>query len=75
MLKNTKNSWDSILDYVDHLKKAKIQGIEPYEDLIGSKNVFREDKSLTFDPETNPRLLKEVPEKYDRFIKTKNPLQ
>ncbi len=65
----------SILDYVDHLKKAKIQGIEPYEDLIGSKNVFREDKSLTFDPETNPRLLKEVPEKYDRFIKTKNPLQ
>ena len=65
----------SILDYVDHLQKAKIQGVEPYQDLIGLKNVFREDKVLTLDSEPNSRLLKEAPEKHDRFIKTKNPLQ
>jgi len=65
----------SILDYVNHLQKAKIQGVEPYQDLVGLKNVFREDKVSILDSETNSRLLEEAPEKYDRFIKTKNPLQ
>ncbi len=65
----------SILNYVDHLKKVKVQGIEPYQDLVGPRNVFREDKVSISDEETNLSLLKEAPEKNDRFIKTKNPLQ
>ena len=59
----------------DHLKKVKVQGIEPYQDLVGPRNVFREDKVSISDEETNLSLLKEAPEKNDRFIKTKNPLQ
>jgi len=64
-----------ILDYVNHLQKVKVQGIEPYQDLIESKNIFREDKALTPDPEVSLGLLREAPEKNGRFIKTKNPLQ
>ncbi|MCD6442242.1 Asp-tRNA(Asn)/Glu-tRNA(Gln) amidotransferase subunit GatC [bacterium] len=64
-----------ILDYVSHLQKVKVQGIEPYQDLVGLKNIFREDKASVPDQEASSKLLKEAPERDKRFIKTKNPLQ
>lgn len=64
-----------ILNYVNHLQKVDIHGIEPYQDLIGLKNIFREDKALVSDIEITSKLLEEAPERHDGFIKTKNPLQ
>ncbi len=74
-IKKYQKQLGKILDYVSNLQKVKVQGIEPYQDLIGPKNVFREDNALIPDTEVSSRLLEEAPEKHGRFIKTKNPLQ
>jgi len=74
-IKKYQKQLEHILDYVSHLQKVQLQGVKSYQDLIGPKNVFREDKALVSNAETVSKLLKEVPEKHDCFIRTRNPLQ
>ena len=74
-IKKYQKQLGDILNYVSYLRKVDVQGIEPYQDLIGLKNIFREDKASVSDIEITSKLLKEAPERHDSFIKTKNPLQ
>ncbi|OQX71005.1 aspartyl/glutamyl-tRNA(Asn/Gln) amidotransferase subunit C [Candidatus Parcubacteria bacterium 4484_255] len=73
-IKRYQKQLERILGYVNRLQKVKVQGIEPYHDLISSKNIFRDDKALIPAPEISSGILMEAPEKQGRFIKTKSPL-
>lgn len=74
-LKKYQKQLGSILDYVNHLQKVDVQDVELYQDASFLGNFFREDQASVPDPESNLRLLREVPEKDGDFIKTKNPLK
>jgi aspartyl/glutamyl-tRNA(Asn/Gln) amidotransferase C subunit len=58
---------NSILGYIEQLKKIDVRGIEPMSHVHGSTNVFREDavqESLPFEA-----VEQNIPETSGRFIK------
>ena len=63
----------SILDYINLLKKAKHQSNQkPHGSKSGEvKESLREDEAKSLSTETIEKLLKEVPDKKERYIKVK----
>jgi aspartyl-tRNA(Asn)/glutamyl-tRNA(Gln) amidotransferase subunit C len=61
---------DSILTYVDQIKKATVA--MDYTPVPGDvHNVAREDKAITTSPDDRERLLKEAPQREGDFIAVK----
>src|SRR3954469_1086904 len=61
---------DSILNYVDQIKKATVD--MDYTPAPGAVyNIAREDVSMTTSPEDRERLLKEAPQREGDFIAVK----
>ena len=60
----------AIVDYFDILDKADIAGLEPTSQVTGLTNVFRADEVVE-QPVTPERLLEELPDSQDRYIKVK----
>jgi len=61
----------AILDFVEKLKEAETEEIEPIAHIAGAKNVTREDKIIEALSETKDKIIKNFPEKKDRFDKVK----
>lgn len=59
----------AILEYVNQLEKADVDGLEPTYQVTGLTNVFREDEPTT--QTKQPELLKNVPKKEGTHIKVK----
>jgi aspartyl/glutamyl-tRNA(Asn/Gln) amidotransferase C subunit len=63
---------DSILAYVDTIKKASIGGDSTAENRVGSvKNVARSDEARTLSLPDRERLLVEVPDREGDFVAVK----
>ncbi len=62
-----KNDLDSILEYIDKLEKLDTDNVKPMSHAMGTKNVWREDKSLG-KKETEP-LLTNAPMREDNYFK------
>ncbi|MFC1630283.1 Asp-tRNA(Asn)/Glu-tRNA(Gln) amidotransferase subunit GatC [Patescibacteria group bacterium] len=60
-----------ILEYIDQLKKVDVAGIVPTSHSISIENVKREDKVKERNPETRKKILEEVPEKKEEYIKVR----
>jgi aspartyl-tRNA(Asn)/glutamyl-tRNA(Gln) amidotransferase subunit C len=61
---------DSILNYIDEIKKATVN--MDYEPAVGSvSNVYREDISNSISPESREALLNEAPDREGDFIAVK----
>jgi len=72
-----------ILGFVEKLNEADTDGIEPIaparlatrsvagRHITGAKNVVREDKIVEYSEETKNNIIKNFPEKKDRFDKVK----
>lgn len=61
---------DSILSYVDEIKKAEVN-MDAAARLGAVHNVFREDSVVNSTPETRDALLAEAPERVDDFVAVK----
>lgn len=62
--------FDSILGYIDQLKKLSMKG--DVEERVGAvKNVFREDEAKPIDNTERELLLNEAPDRVDEFIAVK----
>jgi len=73
----------AILGFVEKLNEANTEGIEPIAParlatrsvsgghITGAKNVTREDKVIEASSETKDKIIKNFPEKKDRFDKVK----
>lgn len=59
----------AILEYVNQLEKADVDGLEPTYQVTGLTNVLREDEPAT--QTQQPELLKNVPKKDGTHIKVK----
>jgi len=61
-----------VLDYVDKLKKLDVSQVEPTTGGSGSANVMRSDfGNSAYSPETVVKILEQVPDKKDGFLKVK----
>jgi aspartyl-tRNA(Asn)/glutamyl-tRNA(Gln) amidotransferase subunit C len=60
-----------ILGFVEKLNKADTERIEPIAHITGAQNVIREDKIIEYSEETKDNIIKNFPEKKDRFDKVK----
>lgn len=61
---------DSILNYIDEIKKATVN--MDFEPIAGAvSNVFREDISSTISKEDRERILNEAPERIGDFVAVK----
>ena len=62
----------AILGYVDKLKEVDIDGIEPFTHSIELVNVLREDEAVVRAPEDTAKLIREMPESQDGYLKVKS---
>ena len=60
-----------ILGFVEKLNEADTEDIEPIAHITGAKNVTRGDKVVEYSDETKDNIIKNFPEKKDRFDKVK----
>ncbi len=60
-----------ILDYVSQLQKVDISKVEPISHITGVKNIMRNDKSRKTDIERVKKILEEVPETKEGYVKVK----
>jgi len=60
-----------ILVYVSQLQRADVSGIEPTSHITGAKNIARKDKSGNIDIEKIKKILDEVPETKENYVKVK----
>jgi len=60
-----------ILGFVEKLNEVDTKNIEPIAHITGAKNVVREDKIIEYSEETKDNIIKNFPEKKDRFDKVK----
>jgi aspartyl-tRNA(Asn)/glutamyl-tRNA(Gln) amidotransferase subunit C len=70
-LGNFQKELSSILDFVKKLHGADTSKVEPVSHITGAKNVVRNDKSKKIDIERVKKILKEVPEVKEGYIKVK----
>jgi len=61
----------AVLGFVEKLNEADTEGVEPIAHISGAKNVTREDKVIEASSETKNKIIKNFPEKKDRFDKVK----
>lgn len=59
-----------ILAYVEKLQKVDTKNVEPIAQIMGLKNVFRDDEVEETEPEVVEKMLKQAPAKKDNLIKT-----
>jgi len=60
-----------ILGFVEKLNEANTEGVEPIAHITGAKNILREDKVVEYSDETKENIIKNFPEKKERFDKVK----
>lgn len=60
-----------ILGFVEKLNEADTKNIEPIAHITGAKNVTREDRVVESSADTKNGIIKNFPEKKDRFNKVK----
>jgi aspartyl-tRNA(Asn)/glutamyl-tRNA(Gln) amidotransferase subunit C len=60
-----------VLGFVEKLNEVNTDGIEPIAHITGAKNMTREDKVAECSDETKENIIKNFPEKKDRFDKVK----
>lgn len=60
----------AILDYVEQLQKADVEGLEPTYQVTGLKNVMREDEVGDYGPHAK-ELMKNAPDTEDGHFKVK----
>ena len=64
---------ESILNFVEKLKKVNVEGVEPTTAESESSNVMRADEPrFKHDPETVKKMLEQFPERKDGFAKVKS---
>lgn len=61
-----------ILAYVDKLKEADVEGVEPTAQVTGLDNVWRPDEVRGCDDETRKRIVENFPEKEGSLLKVKS---
>jgi len=60
-----------ILGFVEKLNEADTENVEPIAHITGAKNAAREDKIVEYSDETKDAIIKNFPEKKDRFDKVR----
>ena len=61
-----------ILDYIEKLKEVNVEGIQPMSHPVEIKNVMREDKRKQEEEgKMGEKLLEMMPDKKNRYLKTK----
>ncbi|OGI25434.1 MAG: hypothetical protein A3J76_04075 [Candidatus Moranbacteria bacterium RBG_13_45_13] len=60
-----------ILGFVDKLNEADTESVEPIAHITGAKNITRQDKVVEAIIETKEDIIKNFPERKDRFDKVK----
>lgn len=64
---------DSVLDFVEKLKKLNVEGVEPTTGETESSNVMRADElRFKHNPETVEKMLEQFPERKEDFLKVKS---
>ena len=61
-----------VLDYFKKLENLDTAKIEPIGHITGMHSVFREDKIKECDSETKSRIIKNAPDKKDKYFKVKS---
>ena len=63
----------SVLEFVEKLKRLDVEGIEPTTVGAESANVMRADEPRSeYDPETVKKMLEQLPDRKDDFVKVKS---
>ena len=62
----------AILGYVDKLTEVDIEGVEPFTHSIKLDNVVRKDVAVPRSEEATAKLIKEMPETKDGYLKVKS---
>ncbi len=62
----------AILDYIEKLKEVDIEGVEPTSHSLKIENVMREDKIQNANREAVNKMIGQVPETKDGFVKVKS---
>lgn len=71
--KNFQKDLGAILEFVEKLKKVKVEGVEPTTAGIKVGNVMRTDEPrFKLDPELVNKLFKQAPDRKDHFVKVKS---
>lgn len=70
-LETMKASLSSVLEYVNRLKEADTEGVEPTAHITGVENVLREDVVANCDSETRDAVLEGFPDKEGDQLKVK----
>jgi aspartyl-tRNA(Asn)/glutamyl-tRNA(Gln) amidotransferase subunit C len=73
-IKKYQNELSEILDYFNKLNELDVEGIEPIGHITGMQNVFRSDRQEDFGLSEKAKILKNVPESKDGYIKVKSVL-
>ncbi|HPN55004.1 MAG TPA: Asp-tRNA(Asn)/Glu-tRNA(Gln) amidotransferase subunit GatC [Candidatus Moranbacteria bacterium] len=63
-----------ILDYFKKLEEADVADVEPIGHITGMQNVFRSDNKKDHDSLSREAILKNAPDKKDKYIKVKSVL-
>ena len=61
-----------ILSYIDKLKEADIDGVNPFTHSIALSNVLRADQKIDRAPEEIVKLRHEFPDQKDGYLKVKS---
>lgn len=61
----------AILDYVDKLKEADVEGVEPFSHSVAVENVLRDDCKVERTGEELEKLTAQMPQKKDGYLKVK----
>ncbi len=64
----------SILKYFEKLQEADTEGVEEIGHITGVTDVYRSDKIKEMDEEGRKKIMKNVPEERDGYIKVKSVL-
>ena len=62
----------AILGYIDKLKEVNVDGVQPFTHSIKLENVTRKDVAVPRSAEATAKLIKEMPDKKDGFLKVKS---
>ena len=73
-IKKYQNELSEILDYFKKLNELNVEGIEPIGHITGMQNIYRSDINKEFEPLEKERIIKNIPENKDGYIKVKGVL-
>jgi aspartyl-tRNA(Asn)/glutamyl-tRNA(Gln) amidotransferase subunit C len=62
----------AILEYIDKLKEANVEGVKPFTHSIEIANVLRPDAAVCRTPEELEKLKSQMPDAKDGFLKVKS---